>query len=132
MQSKKHSLLEVSLNIAMGFLLAMLTNYLILPVFGAHVSLSANFWITLVFTVVSFIRSYIFRRIFNRITHNGRLANNPVTVISDWRSETDAAWQTTQGPGTLCVCRCFDKGGSRRPYCDCTNVRSCPFNGLQN
>lgn len=128
MQSRRHSVLEVVCNLVTGFLVAIIVGHLLYPLFGLKVSTTENFWITLVFTVVSFIRSYIFRRIFNRITHNGRLANNPVTVISDWRSETDAAWQTTQGPGTLCVCRCFDKGSSGRPYCDCTNVQSCPFN----
>ena len=65
MQSRRQSLIEVCFSTAVGFGIAMATNALILPVFGHHVTASQNFWITVIFTVVSVIRSYYLRRFFN-------------------------------------------------------------------
>ena len=66
MQTRKGSVLEVFLNIGSGFIVAMITWQLIAaPLFGYTVTLYDNFWLTSIFTVVSVIRSYIWRRVFN-------------------------------------------------------------------
>ena len=66
MQTRKGSLLEATLNIGSGFIVAMFVWQLIAaPLFGYEVTLADNFWLTMIFTVVSVVRSYIWRRIFN-------------------------------------------------------------------
>lgn len=66
MQTRKGSLLETTLNIGSGFIVAMLVWQLIAaPLFGYEVTLYDNFWLTMIFTVVSVIRSYFWRRLFN-------------------------------------------------------------------
>ncbi len=66
MQTKKGSILEATLNIGSGFFVAMLVwQFIAAPLFGYEVTLIDNFWLTMIFTVVSVVRSYIWRRIFN-------------------------------------------------------------------
>ena len=65
-QSRVHSLIEAWANVGVGFVLSWLTNIIVLPLWGFHVSALASLQITLVFTVVSLIRSYVLRRVFNR------------------------------------------------------------------
>lgn len=65
-QSRKESLLEAFLNTASGFALSYLTWVLIAaPLFNIPVSHTETFGITCVFTVVSILRSYVWRRLFN-------------------------------------------------------------------
>lgn len=64
-QSRKASALEAVVNIAIGFLIAMLTTHLVMPWFGHPMPLADNFLLTSIFTVVSFCRSYVLRRAFN-------------------------------------------------------------------
>lgn len=68
-QTKLESLAEVLINIAIGWVIGLLTQLLIFPVYNIHVSFSDQFWISVVFTVVSIIRSYIIRRWFNAGIH---------------------------------------------------------------
>jgi len=65
-QTKFQSLLESLVNVAVGYIVAVLTQVLVLPLFGFHASLSDNLLIGLLFTIVSIIRSYCLRRLFNR------------------------------------------------------------------
>jgi len=65
MQSKKGSLIETMTNIVIGYWISFLANWIILPMFGFHVSMSQNLQIGLLFTVVSVIRSYALRRFYN-------------------------------------------------------------------
>lgn len=64
-QSKKHSLIEAALNTLLGFWVAVGSQYLIFPLFGIYVPFQQHVYIGLFFTVVSIIRSYVLRRIFN-------------------------------------------------------------------
>ena len=64
-QSKKMSMLESFVNVLIGYIVAVLTNLLVLPLFGYYVTLTDSLYIGLAFTVVSLIRTYIIRRIFN-------------------------------------------------------------------
>lgn len=65
-QSRKHSLIESLINIAVGYGIALASQLLIFPQFGIHISLQDNIVIGLLFTVVSIARSYALRRLFNR------------------------------------------------------------------
>ena len=64
-QSKRDSLLETSVNIVVGVTVGFLLNILVLPLFGYNVNMADASGITLVFTTISFIRSYCMRRVFN-------------------------------------------------------------------
>lgn len=64
-QSKLESMVETAVSIAIGFVVAFSANLVILPLFGFYPDFWANFWLTVFFTVVSIIRSYFVRRLFN-------------------------------------------------------------------
>ena len=66
MQTKKHSLIESLTNVAIGYVVAVMSQLIIFPLFGIRVPISDNLMIGLWFTVVSIIRSYILRRAFNK------------------------------------------------------------------
>lgn len=66
MQSKRGSLTEAIANVAIGYLVAVAANAVILPAFGLHASAAQNMGIALAFTAVSLVRSYALRRLFNR------------------------------------------------------------------
>jgi hypothetical protein len=64
-QSKKASLLEAILNTLIGFWIAVLANYFLLPLWGLAVSLTQSVEIGLLFTWIAILRGYILRRLFN-------------------------------------------------------------------
>lgn len=65
MQTRLASFIEAWLNVVIGFLVAVGANLVILPHFGYEVSTRDAFSMGYLFTVVSVIRSYTLRRIFN-------------------------------------------------------------------
>ena len=72
-QSKLGSLYEALINILIGAVIAFLSQLLIFPMFGLHVSLSANLGIMAWFTGISVIRSYVIRRWFNERLHRAAM-----------------------------------------------------------
>lgn len=67
MQTKRQSVLETVTGTAVGLALAWVAGqYWIYPAFGFHPALETNLQMTLWFTVVGIVRSYIWRRLFNR------------------------------------------------------------------
>ena len=65
-QTKLESLVEASLNTASGFVVSLLVwQWLVAPLFGLPIDWTMNFGITIIFTIVSVLRSYIWRRFFN-------------------------------------------------------------------
>ena len=66
-QSRMMSLVETVANVGIGYGLAVATQMAVLPVFGIRVSLLDNLQIGLVFTVVSLLRGYGLRRLFDRL-----------------------------------------------------------------
>jgi hypothetical protein len=68
MQLKRHSLLESVVNVVVGYGVALLSQIIIFPVFGLKVSLRDNVLIGVFFTIISIIRSYLLRRLFNKLT----------------------------------------------------------------
>ena len=65
MQTKKQSMIESLTSTTIGITVGIVLNLTILPIFGYPVSLSDSLWISVIFTVISIIRSYIIRRWFN-------------------------------------------------------------------
>lgn len=69
-QTKLESLLESLVNTASGFVVSLLVwSWIVVPVWKIPVSMGQNLAITALFTVVSVIRSYIWRRFFNAAIH---------------------------------------------------------------
>lgn len=66
-QTRIGSALETAANIAIGFAINWTANVLILPLFGFPVTGAQAFHIGLWFTGISIVRSYVLRRVFNRI-----------------------------------------------------------------
>ena len=64
-QSKKRSMIEAITNVVIGFLAAYFANITVLPAFNYHVTLSEGAYIALIFTIISLIRAYVVRRLFN-------------------------------------------------------------------
>lgn len=67
-QTRKASLFEAVMNITVGYGVALLSQTIIFPVFGFYASLKTHLWIGFWFTIISLIRSYALRRIFNAIS----------------------------------------------------------------
>lgn len=67
MQSKKHSLFETVFSTAIGYALALTTQYLVFPLYGMHITFNQNVQISIIFTVVSLLRGYFVRRLFNTL-----------------------------------------------------------------
>ena len=63
-QSRKMSAVEAVANVAIGYGVAVLAQVAIFPLFGLHPSLGENLLIGAAFTVVSLVRSYAVRRVF--------------------------------------------------------------------
>jgi hypothetical protein len=61
------SLIEAIANVAVGFILAVLTQTAVFPLFGLQVSVAKNMLIGAIFTLVSIVRSYTLRRLFEAI-----------------------------------------------------------------
>lgn len=65
------SLVESIANVAVGYGVAVVTQILILPVFGLHPTLTQNLQMGAIFTVVSIARSFGLRRLFEAIRLRG-------------------------------------------------------------
>jgi len=69
-QSRTSSAIEVALNYASGFLIALAVwQWVAVPLFNIGTSAVQGVGVTCLFTGVSIVRSYIWRRIFNWYQH---------------------------------------------------------------
>lgn len=73
-QSRRHSALEAVANVAVGYAVACLTQVAVFPLFGIHVEPVDHLAIGGIFTVVSLVRSYALRRLFNATHAQGHQA----------------------------------------------------------
>ena len=73
MQKKRHSLLEACVSTGIGFGIALLTTAIVLPLSGFQPTLSQNIFITSIFTLISVVRGYFVRRLFNWLHFRGVL-----------------------------------------------------------
>ena len=67
MQNKKQSLIESITGTFIGLLTSFLIQLFIYPFLKIPVSIGQNLIITLVFFIVSILRGYLVRRLFNKI-----------------------------------------------------------------
>lgn len=65
MQTRLQSLFEAFINIFVGYWIAVLANYVVIPWFGYNVTVGDSMGIGLILTVISIARSYALRRFFN-------------------------------------------------------------------
>lgn len=66
-QSRALSLVESATNVIVGYVLAVITQIVLFPLFGWNPTLAQNMRIGLVFAGVSLARTYLLRRLFERI-----------------------------------------------------------------
>lgn len=64
-QPARHSALETLLSTATGFYISILANYYLLPIWGYSPSFITSLEIGVLFTIISILRGYAFRRLFN-------------------------------------------------------------------
>jgi hypothetical protein len=67
-QSRLMSLVEATTNVVVGFALALATQVLLFPLLGLIVTMQDNMIIGSVFTVVSLLRGFLLRRLFESFT----------------------------------------------------------------
>jgi hypothetical protein len=66
MPSCRQSLIEASANVVVGYALAVLTQIVVFPWFGLQVAFRDNLAIGAMFVMISLLRSYALRRLFER------------------------------------------------------------------
>ena len=66
-QTRIGSMTEAWVNVAVGFWISYAANLVLLPLFGYPVSQAHALSLGLIFTGISIVRSYILRRVFNRL-----------------------------------------------------------------
>lgn len=72
MQTRIQSFIESFINVAIGYGVALVSQILVFPLFGINIPMERNLLIGAIFTVISIVRSYVVRRVFNR-WHYARL-----------------------------------------------------------
>lgn len=80
MQSRRMSLVEAVANVAIGYLVSLAANAIILPLFGFRASLGDLMLISVAFTAVSIARTYVVRRLFERLRPRPPAQPSPVFV----------------------------------------------------
>lgn len=65
MQTKRDSLIESIVNILVGYVLATVSQIIIFRHMGLNVPIHSNLVVSNWLTVVSIVRSYLIRRVFN-------------------------------------------------------------------
>ncbi len=66
MQSKRLSIIEAITNTVVGLTTSFVIQLIIYPTLGIKVTISENIIITCVFFIVSILRGYVIRRVFNK------------------------------------------------------------------
>jgi len=71
-QSRAMSLIEAVTNVVAGFGVAVGVQLVVFPLFGLEATIADTLGIGAIFTCVSILRSYLIRRLFERIAKAGR------------------------------------------------------------
>jgi hypothetical protein len=64
------SMIEVATNIVIGLVVSFISQIAVFKLYDIHISVTQNVEITIWFTVISIIRSYLIRRWFNSMKGN--------------------------------------------------------------
>jgi uncharacterized membrane protein (DUF441 family) len=70
-QSASMSLVEAVVNVLVGFAVAVLTQMGVFPLFGLQTTLVQDLRLGAIFTLVSLLRSFLLRRLFERLRLRG-------------------------------------------------------------
>ena len=70
-QTPRGAIIEAWTNIAIGFTVNFLANFLLLPMVGASFTAGENFALGWIYTAISIVRGYFVRRTFNMIQFVG-------------------------------------------------------------
>ena len=70
-QSRTMSLVESVANVVVGYGIAVVSQLLLFPVFGMHMTLEQNLRLAGAFTIISICRSFALRRLFEAIRVRG-------------------------------------------------------------
>ena len=65
MQTRKQSAIEAAMNILIGYTVNFIANFTLFPLFGWEISLQQNLILGVIYTIISFARSYMLRRFYN-------------------------------------------------------------------
>jgi len=76
-QSRTMSLVEALTNVAVGYGLAVATQAAVFPLVGVEIRTRQMLLVELAFTLVSIVRGYVLRRLFNRLASRGRRHARP-------------------------------------------------------
>lgn len=68
-QTRLGSLIEAAINVVVGFSINFAANFVVLPLFGWHVTVADNLILGGIYTAISVARSYVIRRWFNARLH---------------------------------------------------------------
>ncbi len=71
------SLIEAATNVALGYVLAIITQIVVFPWFGLNANLTEHLTIGIAFIGVSFARGYLLRRLFEGIAGRERASDTP-------------------------------------------------------
>ena len=71
-QSRLMSLVEAITNVIVGYGVAVVTQILIFPIFGLQTTLGQNLAMGGIFTIVSLLRSFALRRLFEALRVAGQ------------------------------------------------------------
>jgi len=66
MQTKKQSIIETITSILIGYIISLVSLFIIFPILGIESNSGKNIIISFYFTVISLIRGYYVRRYFNK------------------------------------------------------------------
>lgn len=99
-QPKLMSWLETCLNTGIGFGIAIAAQILIFPLFGFNPPLSTNFTIALIFTVISIVRGYLMRRLFEALHIRRPLSPFMQAVVAErYRQIEQEGWSHDHDDG---------------------------------
>ena len=130
-QSKLMSMIETVGNTTLGFGVAILAQLLIFPLFGFSPPLAQNFMIAGLFTVVSIVRGYCLRRLFEFLHIRVPLSPSILAIAAERRRQIemegfDLAHDDAQHPGELALAgACYATTPAVRRF---GNSPDCPAN----
>lgn len=85
------SLVEAAANVGAGYVIAVLTQAIVFPLFGLWMSIGQSLQIGAIFTAVSIMRSFSLRQLFEaiRVRHAERETAARLRAADDRTSEVD-------------------------------------------
>lgn len=122
-QSRLMSWLESLINIAVGFGISLAAQMFFLPLLGVAIDFHQNLLFALIMTVISLLRSYILRRVFEALHIRRPLSSFAQAVIAERVRQIeqegwDAAHDDNHYPGELAkagAAYAFDPGATAPP-----------------